>query len=228
MKTLPVLKNHIRDPEQFTEIFAVSRETLDRLVLYEALIRRWQKAVNLVARGTLDDIWHRHFADSAQLLALAPRGAHTWLDLGAGGGFPGLVLAILLFERGEARVTLVEIDARKAAFLREVARQTRVRAAVEILSARIENPATQAKVGTADVVVARALAPLRRLLGLAAPFFAPDSVGLFLEGREASSDVESARLEWCFTSELVPSLTEPEAHVAVIRRLKRQDKGAIR
>ena len=86
-------------PDDFAAAFDVSRETIDRLKTYESLLRQWQKAVNLVASGTLDVVWHRHFADSAQLLALAPPGPRHWIDLGSGAGFPGLVIAILLAER---------------------------------------------------------------------------------------------------------------------------------
>ncbi len=89
----------IRGPEDFAAAFDVSRETIARLATYEALLRQWQKAVNLVAPSTLDAVWHRHFADSAQLLSLAPA-ARTWVDLGSGAGFPGLVVAILLAGRG--------------------------------------------------------------------------------------------------------------------------------
>ena len=129
----------ITTPEDFARAFGVSRETLERLETYEALLKQWQKTINLVAPSTLSDIWHRHFADSAQLLALAPPGAERWLDLGSGAGFPGLVLAILLAERGHGRVTLIESDTRKAAFLGEVAR--RVGVAVDILGTRIEKSA---------------------------------------------------------------------------------------
>src|SRR5690606_29016932 len=103
----------IDDPEAFRRVFAVSRETVERLVTYESLLRQWQKAVNLVAPGTLSQIWHRHFADSAQLAQLVPADARTLVDLGSGAGFPGLVLAIMLAERDGPRVTLVESDSRK-------------------------------------------------------------------------------------------------------------------
>ncbi len=92
----------IGGPEDFAAAFDVSRETLERLATYERLLRQWQKAVNLVAPSTLDAVWHRHFADSAQLLALAPPGARSWIDLGSGAGFPGLVIAILLATRRRA------------------------------------------------------------------------------------------------------------------------------
>lgn len=213
----------IRGPEDFCRAFAVSRETVERLEQYERVLRRWQKAVNLVAPGTLGEVWHRHFADSAQLVRLVPPTALTLLDLGSGGGFPGLVLAILLRERGALSVTLVESDGRKAAFLREAARQ--VGAPVDILRMRIENPETQRKVGQVDVVTARALAPLSRLLGLAAPFFAPSSIGLFLKGRDVHGEIDAARLGWEFDVELVDSWTDSAGQVAVVRNLTAKTEG---
>jgi 16S rRNA (guanine527-N7)-methyltransferase len=246
-KSTPALQ--IRTPAQFAAAFAVSRETLARLETYEVLLRRWQAAVNLVANSTLDAVWQRHFADSAQLLALAP-GARTWLDLGSGGGFPGLLLAILLADdpsdagAGEVadarigpavagaarpgsvrrgRVVLIESDTRKCAFLREVARQTGLAAsgiAVDILSTRIETAATQSKVAAPDVVTARALAPLDKLLALAAPFVSAGTIGLFLKGREAANEVEAARKTWMFKSALVQSRTNPAAQIVRISALE--------
>lgn len=234
----------IGDSAAFQAEFKVSRETLERLNLYESVLRLWQPRINLVAEKTLNEVWHRHFADSAQLLALIPPGARRIVDLGSGGGFPGLVLAILLGERrgtvsgpgGEppagasgvrsglpagppVDVVLVESDVRKAAFLREVARQTGT--AVEILSARIENPETQAKLGKTDVVTARALAPIERLLGLAAPLLGPDTVGLFLKGRNVQAEIEAARALWAFDVSLVSSVTADDAKIAVIRHVRR-------
>ena len=224
-------------PAAFAARFAVSPGTLARLERYERVLRQWQPAVNLVANGTLAQVWQRHFADSAQLLSLAPTDAHTWLDLGSGGGFPGLVIAILLADgrdrqdrRGASAaaappakamsppVTLIESDARKAAFLREVARHAGI--AVDILSTRIELAATHATVPRPDVVTARALAPLDKLLGLAAPFFSKRSIGLFLKGREAVREVEAARKVWIFNSELIRSCTDPKAHIVRVSALE--------
>jgi 16S rRNA (guanine527-N7)-methyltransferase len=148
-------------------------------------------------------------------LALAPPGAPRWLDLGTGAGFPGLVLAILLAERGGARMTLIESDTRKAAFLAEVARKTGV--PVEILCKRIEKGATQAKV---DVITARALAPLPRLLDLAAPYFSDTTVGLFLKGREAQAEIDAALKRWNFSLALHPSQTDSDGRVVEVRALK--------
>jgi len=223
----------IRGPEDFAAAFDVSRETIDRLIVYEKLLRQWQKTINLVASSTLDAIWHRHFADSAQLVALVPQ-ARTWIDLGSGAGFPGLVVALMLADRashnapsprlrGEApHITLIESNARKCAFLREVVRQTGIsaRVTVDILSTRIEVAATQASLQGADVVLARALAPLDRLLNLAAPLFASPTVGVFLKGRETAAELEAAEKMWNFNAEMVPSRTSSEGRVILIRHLE--------
>lgn len=216
----------VKGAEEFEKHFAVSRETLERLVVYEALLKRWQRTINLVAPSTLDDVWWRHFADSAQVLAFAPPGAKRWLDLGSGAGFPGLVLAILLAEQAEAHVTLIESDTRKAAFLAEVARRTGV--SVDICRERIEKAATQAKLQAIDVITARALAPLPRLIELAAPWFSSQTVGLFLKGRDAQSEVEAARRHWDFAVALHPSLTDKNGRIVVIRALRAKTEGKSR
>lgn len=201
--------------------FGVSRETAEKFDTYAALLKQWQKAVQLVAPSTLDAIWSRHFADSAQVAGEAPPGARLWLDLGSGAGFPGLVIAILASDPGSAlhglRVVLVESDTRKAAFLREVARQTGC--AVDILGTRIESPSTRDKVGTVDVISARALAPLTDLFRLAHPFWRPDTLGLFLKGRDAEKEVAVARTDWTFELELKPSSTDPAGRIVRVRNL---------
>lgn len=216
----------IKTPEDFAEVFAVSRETIDKLVVYEALLRQWQKTINLVAPSTLDHIWSRHFADSAQLFALAPPDAKRWLDLGSGAGFPGMVLAIMLAGREGAKITLVESDTRKAAFLREVARRTG--AAVDIQPERIEKIATQTKLGPVDVITARALAPLPRLLDLAAPAFSPQTMGLFLKGRDAEAELDAARERWAFESTLHPSLSDAGGRIVLVRALQAKTEGQRR
>ena len=213
----------VRDAESFRSAFGVSRETLSRFETYAALLTQWQKAVQLVAPSTLGDIWGRHFADSAQVVGVAPEGAATWLDLGSGAGFPGLVAALLLMEQRPVRVALIESDTRKAAFLREVARKTG--APVDIFATRIELQTTQASVGQVDVISARALAPLDRLLGLAQPFWTPRTVGLFLKGREAEKEVEAAHKVWRFGVDLVPSRSDPSGRIAVITNLGAKTEG---
>lgn len=208
----------IANPESFQTAFGISRETRDRLVIYADLLRRWQKTINLVAPSTLGDVWHRHFADSAQLWQYAPTDARTWLDIGSGAGFPGLVLAIMGAETGATRHILVESDNRKVAFLREVARESGI--AVDILCMRIENLETRAKVKSVDCVTARALAPLPRLVEIAAPYFAPATLGLFLKGREVAAEVEEAARNWQFAYELKPSVTDADARVVLLKALK--------
>jgi 16S rRNA (guanine527-N7)-methyltransferase len=213
---------HVGGTAAFAQAFAATPETIARLERYAQLLRQWQRAVNLVASATLDDVWHRHFADSAQLLPFIASARHL-VDLGTGAGFPGLVLAILLADGGRVaplRVSLVESNARKCAFLGAVVRATGIGAtvAVDILSTRAEAAATQASLRGADVIVARALAPLGRLLSLVAPLCTPDSVGVFLKGREVAAELEVARTMWNFTAELVASRTAPAAHIVLIRQ----------
>ncbi|MBU2580328.1 MAG: 16S rRNA (guanine(527)-N(7))-methyltransferase RsmG [Alphaproteobacteria bacterium] len=214
------MPSRITGPKDFQARFGVSNETIERLATYENLLRQWQRKINLVAPSTLDDIWHRHFADSAQLLELAPGAARKWVDLGSGAGFPGLVLAILRAGRGlesdREPHMLIESDQRKAAFLGEIARKTSV--AVDIVVSRIELSSTQGRYKSVDVVSARALAPLDRLIGLSEPLFGPQTRGLFLKGRDVAQEVEAARVNWSFECQLVESLTDVEARIAVVSR----------
>lgn len=212
-------------PAAFQREFGVSRETLKKLERYAELLSLWQKTINLVAPSTLQDTWQRHFADSTQLVALAPATVRTWVDLGSGAGFPGLVVAIMLAERAPAaRVTLIESDSRKAAFLGEVSRKTGV--AVDIRIGRIEIASTRAKLESVDVVSARALAPLDRLLALALPLWGASTVGLFLKGRGVEAEVSAAEAGFAFQCELVPSRTDPSGQCAVVRNLRARSTGA--
>jgi 16S rRNA (guanine527-N7)-methyltransferase len=207
-------------PESFAALFpAVSRETVARLTVYADLLIHWSKTHDLVAPSTLPDLWHRHIADSAQLLAHAPPDAKTWVDLGSGAGFPGLVIAILLGgqQPGETRTTLIESNLKKVSFLAEVARRCGVK--VEIIAERIEIAATRSTVANSDVITARALAPLGKLLGLSKPLFAPSTVGLFLKGRDAEAEVQQALGEWQFAYRLIPSITDADARIVEIRQL---------
>jgi 16S rRNA (guanine527-N7)-methyltransferase len=212
----------ISDPDGFAAAFDVSRETLDRLKLYVALLEQWQPRINLVASATLPEVWDRHIADSAQLLALAPA-ARTWLDLGSGAGFPGLVIAIMAHGGAGPRVTLIESDRRKSAFLAEVSRQTGI--SVEIHTARIEQIATQAMLKPVEVVSARALAPLVRLISLSLPFFGDATLGLFPKGRDAESEVAQARANWAFDVEMTPSMTDAAARIVAVRRPRARTEG---
>jgi len=179
----------------------VSRETTDRLARHLDLLRRWQKRINLVGAATLADPWRRHMLDSAQLAPLIPAGARL-ADLGSGAGFPGLVLAIL---RG-GPVHLIESDARKAAFLHEAVRATG--APAEVHNARAENLELRA-----NVVTARACAPLDRLLGLALPLLAPGGICLFLKGARVEEELAVARRRWRMTVCRRRSRSAPEGVV---------------
>lgn len=187
----------------------VSRETLDRLASHLDLLRRWQKRINLVGAATLRDPWRRHMLDSAQLAPLVPAGARL-ADLGSGAGFPGLVLAIL---RG-GPVHLIESDARKAAFLREAVRITG--APAEVHNARAEQLDLKA-----DIVAARACAPLDRLLGLALPLLAPGGLCLFLKGARVEEEVREARTAWKMALRRHRSRSAPDGVVLEVRRLSR-------
>lgn len=179
------------------------------------LLARWNRRINLVAPGTLENAWERHVADSAQLFELRPAGAQSWIDLGAGGGLPGLPVAALAAEKApELRVTLVEAGRRKAAFLASAAREMGLDIAIE--SRRIEDmPASPY-----DVVSARALAPLDRLCSLAHRFGGPGTVFLFPKGRQFDSELTAATARWHIQAERIASRTDPEAAVLRISELE--------
>ena len=215
--------NHIAGAADFARTFGVSRETIGRLDVFAGLLRQWQATINLVAPSTIEDLWHRHMADSAQLVPLAPAGPLHWLDLGTGGGFPGIVAGLMLAERGNCRLTLIESDVRKCAFLREVTRQTGLGAlvAVDIVTGRIETGANTAKAGAVDVISARALAPLDRLLGWCQPYFGPSTVALLPKGRDFAAELKAARALWAFEAVLSPSLTQDDGRIVGVRALHR-------
>lgn len=205
----------IENAADFARAFSVSHETVAKLELYERLLLQWQKAVNLVASTTLPQVWQRHFADSAQLIALAPN-AKIWADLGSGGGFPGLAIAILLANQKECCVHLVESNSRKCAFLFEVARRTG--ASVRVHNMRIADAAASGAIPAADAITARALAPLDALLELALPFFGNASVGLFLKGREANAEIADARARWAFDLRSHASVSDEQGRILEIRK----------
>ncbi len=194
----------------------VSRETAGRFEEYAGLLRIWNPRINLVSRQTLADLETRHFADSAQLLALAPPEATTWADLGSGAGFPGLVVAILAAElRPALRVTLVESDQRKAVFLRTVAQRTGV--SVTVHAARIEALPPL----SADILSARALAPLTVLLDHASRHLASSGTALFPKGAGWRAEVEEALERWRFRCDNLSSATSPEGAILRIGEIYR-------
>lgn len=190
----------------------VSRETEERLAVLVAELERWQKAKNLVSGATLDEVWTRHIADSLQLLGHAPQ-ARRWLDLGSGGGFPGLVLGIRLAELG-GHIDLVESNARKCAFLRQAARLTG--AAVTVHAARIEEVMPRF-LGKVEVVTARALAPLPLLLDWCKELLRTGVVGVFPKGQHLDAELTAAAKCWKIQASTFPSVTDSAARILVIR-----------
>lgn len=190
--------------------------TLDRLRHLARMVEKWSAAINLVARSTRAEIWTRHVEDSARLVLHAPERAALWLDLGSGGGFPGLVVAVLLDARPHApRVMLVESDRRKAVFLQEAARELAL--AVEIRAERIEE---LAPVG-ADIISARALAPLDRLCAMAAHHGAPGMIALFPKGGTWPAEVAEARKNWHFQLTPHADPSHPGSAVLELGNLRR-------
>ena len=193
-------------PDEFAALTDVSRETLSRLDAYLGLMKLWQGAINLVGPATLTDPWRRHILDSAQLLRYTPAAPGTIYDLGSGAGLPGLVLAIM----GQTGVHLVESDQRKAQFQREAIRSLDLD--VEVHAQRIDS----LPLGCANLVTARALAPLPRLLDLSAGLLRPNAFCLFLKGQRASDELTEARKCWRMSSDSYPSLSDPSASVLKI------------
>lgn len=194
----------------------VSRETMDRLETYAALLEKWNPRINLVSRNTLADLWTRHFVDSAQVYTLAPQGFSHWVDLGSGGGFPGLVCAIIGAEKApDAKFTLVESDTRKSVFLRTVIRETGLHA--QVIADRIEKIAPL----NADVLSARALADLNILLGFAQRHLQESGTTLFPKGVNWEKEVQTARQSWFFHDQAIKSETESGAVILRIGGISR-------
>lgn len=207
----------IAGANSFQKEFDVSRETVERLKLYEALLFKWQKAQNLVAPNTLDEVWHRHFADSAQLLNYLGD-SKIIVDMGAGGGFPGMVLGILLMNQPGSCVHLVESNSRKCSFLKDVARQTG--AHVEIHNCRIEVFAIESTIASIDVVTARALKPLNTLLSLGSSIFEQGAEAIFLKGKTAEAEIKEASQDWKFQFKCFESLTDPLGRIVKLKDIK--------
>ncbi|TXL73001.1 16S rRNA (guanine(527)-N(7))-methyltransferase RsmG [Vineibacter terrae] len=181
------------------------------LEIHVGALLKWQRSINLVSRSTLDEVWTRHVLDSLQLLPLIPAGARTLVDLGSGAGFPGLVVAIA---RPDLSVRLVESDNRKAVFLGEVARQAAP--TTVIVNKRIEAAAPD----PADVITARALAPLPELLDWAHRFTIDPTICLFHKGRSIDDELTDAERRWMMTMDRVPSVTAPDAAILRVARLR--------
>ena len=194
--------------------FGVPRGTMDRLDFFAALLREENERQNLVSRSSLDRLWLRHIADSAQLLRFAPAPTASWIDLGTGAGFPGLIVALL----HEGPVTLVDERRLRADFLRRAAEL--LEAEVEIVASRAERLGRR----PFDVISARAFAPLARLLDLGTAFSTTKTLWILPKGRNAQSELEAAESSWQGDFRLEPSLTDAEAHIIVARRVGRKGK----
>ena len=215
------------DREQALAMFDVSRETVVRLDRFVALLLTWQHRTNLISPSTVSSLWTRHVADSLQLLQLAPMSPHmkpaVWLDLGSGGGFPGIVIACALAEFPGACVHMVESNLKKAAFLREAVRESNAPGIVH--AARIETLAPA--LGTAaDYVTARALAPLSDLLTMVAPFLKKGAKALLPKGQDLDIELTMATKHWNIGSEIVPSKTSKSGRILIVQELsKRTTRG---
>jgi 16S rRNA (guanine527-N7)-methyltransferase len=203
-------------PEEFAAEFDVSRETSCKLDRYAELLREWQERMNLVGPSTLDHVWDRHFRDSAQLASLAPTLGHppVWLDIGAGGGFPGLVLALL----GAGTIHLVESIAKKCRFLAAVADELELGDAAVIHNKRVE----QLERFRADVITARACADLAQLFDWGLPFAASSTIWLLPKGASVDEEITAARKRFLFDAELVPSRSDTRGRIVVAERVRRR------
>lgn len=200
-------------PEALSKELNVSRETLELLNRYESKLRKWMPFKNLIGPSTLSELWTRHFADSLQLLSMAPN-ARRWVDIGSGAGFPGLVVSAALVDQKGAMVHLIEADNRKCAFLREVARD--INAPVQVHHGRAEDIICHLD---ADVVTARAVTELSGLMRLAAPLLNRGALALFPKGREYETELDALEQDIPFSLEIVPSLTAPDGKILVFKRL---------
>jgi 16S rRNA (guanine527-N7)-methyltransferase len=180
------------------------------------MLSEWQSRMNLVARSTLDHLWQRHFADSAQLVKLGPMAPARWIDLGSGAGFPGVVVALL----AEHHVTLVESTGKKCRFLEAVVEELGI-TNVTVCNSRIEAVSH----GGFDVISARACAPLAKLFELGSPLTQPDTCWLLLKGEMVATEVEAARQSFNFSARMEPSRTDPRGRIIVANRVRRRIAG---
>lgn len=194
----------------------VSRETFERLHHFSELLAKWTKKINLISRDSQSDIWERHILDSAQLFPLIQGDSRHYLDIGSGGGLPGIVLAVLFLEKmPDAQITLVESDQRKCAFLRTACRELGIDATIK--TSRIEAIPPQ----NAHLLTARALAPLNDLLALLTPHLSENGIALLPKGRNNAEELEIARRHWHFNVTAHQSVTSPEARILEIKDITR-------
>jgi 16S rRNA (guanine527-N7)-methyltransferase len=200
--------------EGFARLTNVSRETLGRLEDYVRLLTAWNARINLVGRNTIGEVWLRHILDSGQLMHFYVPPARRLVDLGSGAGLPGLILSIL----GVPEVHLIESDRRKAVFLAEAIRLTRAPAVLHVK--RIEQVAPFA----ADIVTARALAPLTETLELAAPFIGPRTICLFHKGRNVATELTEAAKSWNMLAEPLPSIADKSGSILRVEGVSRAER----
>lgn len=198
--------------------FDVSRESRARLESFVKLLQTWQRRLNLIGPATVEDIWKRHVADALQLLPLIDSDVQRILDLGSGGGIPGLVMAIALMEERPVTVHLVESTGKKAAFLRQAAQLTGAPAVVH--DCRIEDLAKSGRIIQIDLVTARALAPLPKLLRLASPWLEAGAYGLFHKGQDVDDELTESRNSWRIASVKHPSVTDSRGCILEVRKIE--------
>jgi len=207
------------DMNRFRDTFNVSRETMARLTIYAQMLSKWQQRINLVGPSTMQTLWIRHFADSLELGEHAPEPGKNWLDIGTGAGFPGLVLAAC-GQQKKLQIDLVESNARKCAFLREVSRQMKVPA--NIHNCRIETIDSQTIQNMSlDVVTARALAPLAELLKLAEKAFMYGAVGIFPRGQDIEDELTACAKYWKMKTEIAERNYDLPGKVLVVHECRR-------
>lgn len=207
----------MKTEKDFEALFNVSRETLEKIATYHALLLKWNKAINLVSPKTLPEAWERHFIDSAQVAAFIPGGVKVYADLGCGGGFPGLVIAMM---RPEIEVHLVESDERKCQFMRNVSRETSL-GNVTIHTKRIENAIDDI---APDFITARALASLKTLFDYIYPWIDqnPKIQMAFMKGQKAVEEIAEAQGVYDFNVQLHESITDAQASVLTIQDLRKR------
>lgn len=200
--------------DDFRSLFNVSDDAYEKIAHYHALLLKWNKAINLVSPKTIKESWHRHFIDSAQIADIIPQGSKIYADLGCGGGFPGLVVAMM---RPELDVHLVESDERKGQFMRTVIRETASQN-ITVHTKRIENVTEDF---TPDFVTARALASLSDLFDYCAPWLAVNpALGFgFMKGARADEEIEQARIRYNFDLETITSITDNQAQILLVSDL---------
>jgi 16S rRNA (guanine527-N7)-methyltransferase len=201
---------------EFQRDLGVSQETMERLETHRRLLAEWSERMNLVGPRELEQFWPRHALDSAQLVKLAP-GAKRWVDLGSGAGFPGLVVAAFLAGQPDTAIHLVESTGKKAAFLRTVAEEAGL--PVKVFNQRIE--AFGAGEGPYDVVTARALAPLNRLIGYAKPILDRGAIGLFHKGADLDAELAAAKDATnggAYRADVLESLSDPRGRIVRISK----------